>query len=320
MGTSKIIVFQVGVLTHNNADTIGDALESLICQKYKHWSATIYDDGSNDKTAEVISHFLADDRISYVKHQTNIGQARNWAAFLRNSTAPYLAVLHADDMWERDFLCRAAKYINEHRDVDIVYRNWRRCINGNIENAPALKGEQYCRTGEQELSYQLERFTMLPSSVVLSSNLVRRIDPPNPNYKMIVDGEYLIRAVAAARNICFDPTPGVIYRVHGESVTSRYTKNGRFDDERLKLFNDVRQWLLLKPKGEELVEKLGKQMAVGLIGSAKSNARLFRFSYAIRRLSDADRLVNGKLPVMNRVLRALFAMVLPIEYIVNKWK
>jgi glycosyltransferase involved in cell wall biosynthesis len=308
MGLVEPAFFDIGVLTYNNAETIGDSLESLISQSFKDWSATIYDDCSNDKTEMVVAPFLTDKRIKYKKQKKNIGQAMNWAAFLNRVASPYAAVLHADDYWTDDFLEIALQYINKFEDVDIVFRNWKRCADGKIDSEPTLQGKSFCRTGLEELEHQLESFTILPSATVLSRKLIDKIKPPNPGYQMIVDGDYMIRAVATARYICFEPEPGVIYRVHSKSATSQYTRSGRFDDERVLLYNELGNWLLKNGISEELVGKLGVQMANGLITSAKANAKRGRFAYAKKRFDDADRLLKGGLSPFNKMLRSMCAV------------
>lgn len=82
--------------THNRADTIRRAIQSVQTQTFQDWELIVVDDGSTDSTAALIND--KDPRISLI-WQTNQGvtEARN--AGLRASAGKYLAFLDSDDEW-----------------------------------------------------------------------------------------------------------------------------------------------------------------------------------------------------------------------------
>ena len=57
--------------TYNHEKFIGPCIESVLKQAYQNWEQIVIDDGSTDRTAEVVRGF-ADPRIRYV-HQENKG-------------------------------------------------------------------------------------------------------------------------------------------------------------------------------------------------------------------------------------------------------
>lgn len=104
--------------THNRADSIPDAIISVISQSYQNWELIIVDDGGTDNTEEVVSRFN-DDRIIYNKLNESKGSsgARNTA--LSMSKGPIIAYLD-DDIWDPDMLLIS---VNELRtsEKNIVY-------------------------------------------------------------------------------------------------------------------------------------------------------------------------------------------------------
>jgi|SRR5579871_175986 len=76
------------------------AIESVMAQTFEDWRILLVDDGSTDNIDETVSPYTKQlgPKLKYVK-QTNAGlpAARNTA--IRNSSAEFLALLDADDVW-----------------------------------------------------------------------------------------------------------------------------------------------------------------------------------------------------------------------------
>jgi len=91
--------------TYNHENFIGQCIESALAQTYKNWEQIIIDDGSTDKTSEVISKYK-DFRIRYIK-QRNIGIWRLSEVYnnaLDISQGQFIAILEGDDYWPEDKL------------------------------------------------------------------------------------------------------------------------------------------------------------------------------------------------------------------------
>jgi teichuronic acid biosynthesis glycosyltransferase TuaG len=122
MATSKILPLlrptasrpgEVSVImpAHNAAKTIEASVESVLAQTYPDWVLHVVDDGSTDRTAEIIYTLAqADPRI--LLHRPgrlgSAGAARNHA--ITHASSQYLAFLDADDLWlpqklERQLAC-----------------------------------------------------------------------------------------------------------------------------------------------------------------------------------------------------------------------
>jgi len=91
--------------TYNHEQFIGQCIESVLAQTYTNWEQIIIDDGSTDKTSEVIKTYK-EQRIRYI-YQDNIGiwklnETYNKALALANGEL--VAVLEGDDFWPPDKL------------------------------------------------------------------------------------------------------------------------------------------------------------------------------------------------------------------------
>lgn len=83
----------------NTGKYITETIESVLVQSYKNWELIIVDDCSSDNTDEIISTYLSDDRIHYLKNEKNSGAAFSRNTALREANGKWIAFLDSDDLW-----------------------------------------------------------------------------------------------------------------------------------------------------------------------------------------------------------------------------
>src|SRR5271156_4120713 len=107
---------------YNAAKYLAAAIESVIAQTFEDWKILLVDDGSTDNTAEVVAPFQdrLGPKLSYIK-QNNRGlpAARNSA--IRASTAEFLALLDADDVWLPCRLEESLKALSDRPQAGLAY-------------------------------------------------------------------------------------------------------------------------------------------------------------------------------------------------------
>lgn len=96
MINSKIPFFSIIIPTYNRANVLPRAVNSCLNQDYHDFEIVIVDDGSTDHTEEIIKG-LPDERISYFKHENNMGVccARNTGT--TNSRGQWIIPLDSDN-------------------------------------------------------------------------------------------------------------------------------------------------------------------------------------------------------------------------------
>lgn len=85
---------------HNNEDTIGETMESIISQSYPHWEMIIVDDASTDRSQEIVRDFMQKDsriQLTCLAENRGAGEARNIA--IEKAGGRYIAFCDADDCW-----------------------------------------------------------------------------------------------------------------------------------------------------------------------------------------------------------------------------
>lgn len=115
-------VVDIGIPTRGRPRYLVEALETVLAQTEPRWRVTISENDSGDAAvAEALAPYLNDPRIEHSPTGRDIGQAPNHTRLLQGATAPYLAILHDDDLWEPRFLERRVAFLEEHPQTGFVF-------------------------------------------------------------------------------------------------------------------------------------------------------------------------------------------------------
>lgn len=109
--------FSVTISVYNKEKHIAKTLESVLAQTFTDFEIIIVNDGSTDDSEKVIKQFN-DPRIHYF-YQENQGAAAGRNAAISKATAPYIALLDADDLWEPDYLETMDALIQSHPNESV---------------------------------------------------------------------------------------------------------------------------------------------------------------------------------------------------------
>jgi hypothetical protein len=90
----------VVIPTHNRAEVVGEAVESVLEQTYRDFEIIVVDDGSTDSTPAAVGRYLAShrERVRYL-WQENAGAPAARNAGMRVATGDYVAFLDSDDLY-----------------------------------------------------------------------------------------------------------------------------------------------------------------------------------------------------------------------------
>ncbi len=106
---------------YNSEAYISQTIESVMGQTYKNWELLIIDDGSTDKTSEVIKTFLQEKKIRYI-HQSNAGVSAARNRGIEHAGGDYIAFLDSDDFWLPENLSKKVAVLND-TSIDWTFSN-----------------------------------------------------------------------------------------------------------------------------------------------------------------------------------------------------
>ena len=100
---------QIDILlaTYNGAAFLNQQLGSIESQTHRNWRLIVRDDGSTDKTPEIIEAFRArhPDKVVVLRDEDgNLGLVRNFSRLMEHAGADYVAFCDQDDVWKPEKL------------------------------------------------------------------------------------------------------------------------------------------------------------------------------------------------------------------------
>jgi glycosyltransferase involved in cell wall biosynthesis len=99
--TQSTPLVTIGIPTFNRSSKLGAAIRSALDQTHEKVEVLVSDNGSTDNTAAVVASFN-DDRLRYVRQDTNRGMVANFNACLDGAKGEYFLMLSDDDTLHRN--------------------------------------------------------------------------------------------------------------------------------------------------------------------------------------------------------------------------
>ncbi len=100
---------------YNGEEYFSEAIDSILTQTFSDFELLIVDDGSQDKSAEIIrSYAKLDDRIRFFQLQRNMGQGPALNRGVASSTGKYLTYMDCDDISLPERLEKQVNFLEAH--------------------------------------------------------------------------------------------------------------------------------------------------------------------------------------------------------------
>lgn len=162
-------LISVIIPVYNRENFIKESILSVLNQTYKNFELIIYDDGSKDKTEDIVKkiiEFYPNYNIRYIKNSKNNGPsfARNRSVEL--SQGEFIAFLDSDDLWLKNKLTIQIKKMIEN-DWDICQTDEIWIRNGKKVN-PHKKHQ---KISGYIFDKALKLCIVSPSAVMMKKNL-----------------------------------------------------------------------------------------------------------------------------------------------------
>jgi glycosyltransferase involved in cell wall biosynthesis len=115
------ILVSVIIPTYNVERFISSAVNSILEQSHKKLEIIVVDDGSIDKTYEILKKLQStDSRLKIYRNETNLGIVSTLNYALTLAQGEYIVRMDGDDLCANDRIQRKLKYLFENPDIDIV--------------------------------------------------------------------------------------------------------------------------------------------------------------------------------------------------------
>jgi len=133
-----MIFFSIIIPTYNRGKLIIGTVDSVLSQTYPHFEVIIVDDGSTDKTEEIIlEKYNKEGKVKYfLKKNEERGAARNYG--LKHAKGDYAVFFDSDDLMKTHYLDILNKIVIEYPEVNLLAAKYDYDNNGKVENHQTL--------------------------------------------------------------------------------------------------------------------------------------------------------------------------------------
>jgi glycosyltransferase involved in cell wall biosynthesis len=114
------IAVSVILTVYNRAEYLKRCIGSLLDQSFKNWELIAIDDGSEDKSLEILKEYQScHPDFNIISHNNiKLPLSRNKGILI--SRGKYITFLDSDDEYEKDHLQKRFDYMEQHPDIDMI--------------------------------------------------------------------------------------------------------------------------------------------------------------------------------------------------------
>lgn len=186
----------VCIPSYNLARFVGEAIASVLSQSLGDFELLIEDDGSTDDSIEAIRAFK-DERITLFCKAANDGANATTNNLVKRARGEYIALLAADDVWQRDKLSKQVAYLDSHPRCGIVF-GWPLFINeagGFLHGAPDVA---YCANRSRMAWRSLfkRRNILFVSTSLYRATLHKELGYFANEFSVLADMEWYLRILS----------------------------------------------------------------------------------------------------------------------------
>lgn len=200
---------------YNAEKYIGESIKSILNQTFIDFEFIIINDGSRDRTKEIILSY-SDDRIVYLENEINSGIVVTLNKGLEYATGEYIARMDADDIAVAERLEKQIEFMEKNKDVGVLGTGI--CIFGEDVHEQA---RAFTTNPEQLKAELIFNSCIAHPTVMMRSNILK-------NNGLSYDLEYagaedynLWWKIAKISQIATIPDLLLKYRIHSSQITKK---------------------------------------------------------------------------------------------------
>ena len=111
----------VYVLVYNGESTIKHSIESIVNQDTKYDRLVIIDDGSTDKTLDILKMLSTKYKMTIIEHESNKGFSSTNSEIFKIAVEDYICIYHADDLYRENILGLSVNYLEKNSSASAVF-------------------------------------------------------------------------------------------------------------------------------------------------------------------------------------------------------
>lgn len=255
-----MINISVIIPVFNREKKISRAINSVLDQTYKPLEIIVVDDGSIDKTANILRSYSGKIKVIHQKN-SGVSAARNNG--IKNSSGEWISLLDSDDEWLPNKLQLEVDYINKNPNIKILQTEeiW-------IRNGKQINPKKYHKKKAGDIfKKSLELCLVSPSAVIFKRSLFDEIGDFDEELPVCEDYDYWLRTSLKYPVGLVNEFGIKKYGGHSDQLSQKYWGMDRFRIQSLEKLLDNE--LLDNAKKKLVLKTLLKKLDILMIGSKK---------------------------------------------------
>lgn len=227
----------VFIPVYNAEKYIAESLESILNQTYDNLEILLVDDGSTDRSVEIIKSYN-DPRIRLIQNEKNMGIPYTRNVGLDHANGKYMAIMDSDDISLPDRIEKQVRFLEGNPDIDVVGTFYYK-FNEKSSRKIKLK---YTKPEEIEIVLLFYSPISNPSSMVRLDTVKKHNIRYNLNYFVAQDYGFWADLTKFGGKIAVIPEFLLKYRTGHENITKR--SNVKKRERRKQVLRSIHKGLL----------------------------------------------------------------------------
>ena len=248
--TDKIAII---LATYNGEKYIAEQIESLLAQTETGWELLVHDDGSSDRTPEILRHFGVQypDRIHVLDGPPCGGAKDNFLRMIREVRAPYVMFCDQDDVWlpeKVELTLREMKRLEAKHGAEkplLVFTDL--CVTDERLHpvATRLSAYQKLNPGRTKAKELMIQNVITGCTVMINCTLAKLAIRPENTAGIIMHDWWCALIAASFGAVSYVDRALVLYRPHSDNfVGAKNLNSPRYLTARIRRPADIKHSLL----------------------------------------------------------------------------
>ena len=248
--------------TYNGEKYLDEQIKSLLAQKNVDLTLLVRDDGSKDRTQEMLREWAEKEPAVCILEEnfgTNYGVAKSFTYLLNCGTRMFPEIsffffADQDDFWLETKCCRAVQRLTDQKTEPALYFSAKKLVDGELKPLPR---KDIIRLTGTFWDY-FDRSNAFGCTMCMTRPLAEMLQNDRYYEKKFLHDNYIYRlCLAAGVPIVCDKAETILYRQHGANVTGAAKRNlfrgikRLFDRNRTHVIREMSEYLI-KTHGKAL--------------------------------------------------------------------
>jgi glycosyltransferase involved in cell wall biosynthesis len=227
---------------------LAECLDSILAQDFRDFEIVVVDDGSTDKSLDIVKTYAAKDaRLRWLKNQNNLGLTGNHNACLQAARGEFIKFVHQDDkILHPAALGQMVELLERDATISLVGGG---SLLINSQSRPLAARNNFLRDGildgKDVIVKCLEaNKNLIGEPTVVMFRKTQAARGFDPRFRQSVDMEFAFHLLEQGR-FAYIAGPLFGYRLHEQQATEKHSRTGADRDEQMLLCEDLiaKPWL-----------------------------------------------------------------------------